>query len=130
MSHWINFTELRKQLSFADVLAHYNVRLEQKGNTNQHVGKCPLPAHRDANGKTFSANFAKGVFQCFGCHVSGNIIDFAVLMEGKNKKDGPAVRDVATMLQRRFVEKRPGNLPDRSARKPEVAKSAAPIVVN
>jgi DNA primase len=127
MSHqWINFTELRKQLSFAAVLSAYNVHLEPKGNSDQHVGKCPLPSHHDAKGNTFSANFAKGVWQCFGCHESGNVIDFAVLMERKNKKDGQAVRAVAMQLKERFVEKRPGT----SAPTTQKREAAKPVVVN
>lgn len=119
MTQWINFVELREQLKFADVLASYKVRLEPKGKTDQHVGTCPLPSHPDAKGKTFSANFAKGVWQCFGCHESGNVIDFAVLMEGKSKKDGQAVREVATQLRERFVEKRTAKKTTRSAPAPE-----------
>jgi len=104
MKTWINFVELRKQLDFADVLKHYNVGLEPKGEAGQHVGKCPLPNHPDAKGKSFSANFEKGVWQCFGCHESGNVIDFAVLMAGKNKKDGKDVRETAVFLRDRFVQ--------------------------
>ena len=87
MKNWINFVELRKQLDFAAVLALYDVHLESKSNSEQHVGKCPLPSHGEAKGKTFSANFKRGLWQCFGCKESGNIIDFAALMEGKDKKD-------------------------------------------
>jgi hypothetical protein len=60
MKNWINFVELRKQLVFADVLASYDVTLEPK-KAGQHVGRCPLPTHPDAKGKTFSANFEKGL---------------------------------------------------------------------
>lgn len=100
---WINFAELRQQLNLETVTASYNVTLSQKGNSQQYVGVCPLPSHKDAKEKTFSANFEKGVWQCFGCKESGNVIDFAVLMEGRDKKDGKAVREVAKMLRDRFV---------------------------
>lgn len=127
MSQWINFTELREQLVFVDVLASYNVTLEPKGNGDQHVGKCPLPSHKDASGKTFSANFAKGIWQCFGCHESGNVIDFGVLMEGKSKRDGQAVRAVAKMLKERFVEKRVnGDSPSATRKAENVPRSNAP----
>lgn len=127
MTIWINFVELRKQLDFQKVLASFEVQLEPKGNDGQHVGRCPLPTHPDAKGKTFSANYAKGVWQCFGCHESGNVIDFAVLMEGKNKKDGQAVRAVAASLRERFVEKRPADTPRHKPPQREAGKS---VVVN
>lgn len=130
MSQWINFVELRKQLNFADVLASYRVELQPKGNSGQYVSTCPLPVHRDAKGKTFSANLAKGVWQCFGCHESGNVIDFAVLMEGKNKKEGKAVRAVATMLKERFIEKGSSKAADSPKSKQGPAQSVAPVVVN
>ena len=103
---WINFRELCKQLDFERVLASYEVRLEPKGGNGQFVGTCPLPSHPNAKGKTFSANFEKGVWQCFGCNQSGNTIDFAVLMEGKEKSNGTHVREVAVMLRERFVERK------------------------
>lgn len=141
MSQWINFVELRKQLNFADVLASYDVQLEPRGDSGQHIGRCPLPTHADAKGKTFSANCAKGVWQCFGCHESGNVIDFAVLMEGKSKKDGQAVRAVARSLKERFVEKRSGNPPGRTttartqptlaaSHSPPKADANKPVVIN
>jgi DNA primase len=105
--NWINFVELRKQLVFSDVLAYYKVNLQPKGQDGQHVGRCPLPSHRDQKGNTFSANYEKGLFQCFGCKETGNVIDFAVLMEGENKKDGKAVRGVALWLREKFVDKSP-----------------------
>jgi hypothetical protein len=105
MKNWINFAELRKQLVFADVLKSYGVELEPKGTAGQHVGKCPLPNHPDAKWKTFSANFEKGVWQCFGCHESGNVIDFAVHMAGKDRRNGKDVLEIAVFLRDRFVVK-------------------------
>lgn len=102
---WINFDELREQLVFADVLAHYKAELTPKGDKGQHVGICPLPTHREKKGKTFSANLERGIWQCFGCRESGNVLDFAVLMEGKDKRDGKAVREVAGELYERFVKR-------------------------
>jgi DNA primase len=129
--NWINFNELRQQLNFAEVLASYDVRLEAKGNGGQHVGTCPLPGHPDAKGKTFSANFERGLWQCFGCKESGNVIDLAVLMEGKDKRDGNAVRQVAALLQDRFAEKRaPEKPPMKPAEAPTYDAPQIQTIVN
>src|ERR1700731_1349569 len=100
MSGWIDFKALRAQLNFADVLRHYGVEVKARGN--QHHGYCPLPNHNGKkNSPSFSANLEKGIFQCFGCGAKGNLLDFAVLMEKADPKDGIELRKVALELQKR-----------------------------
>jgi len=102
MNAWIDFKELREQLSFAEVLRHYGVELNIKGD--QHHGFCPLPSHvGKRNSPSFSANLKKGIWQCFGCNGKGNILDFAVLMERGNPENGEDVRRVALELKERFL---------------------------
>lgn len=97
MNAWIDFKELRKQLDFAEVLRHYGVEVERRGD--QHHGFCPLPSHEGKrNSQSFSANVKRGIWQCFGCGKKGNVLDFAVLMEGGNPKNGEDVRKVALLL--------------------------------
>lgn len=115
MPDWINFAELRKQLDFSAVLRYYKVELEPKGD--QHLAKCPLPNHGKGDGKSFSANLAKGVWQCFGCKQGGNVLDFAVMMGGHDKRDGKAVRKVAGELRERFLGKK--EKPRARAKRPE-----------
>jgi len=134
--NWIDFKALRAKLDSAQVLKHYGV--EVKGTGKQHHGFCPLPNHNGKrNSPSFSANLEKGIFQCFGCGAKGNILDFAVLMEKKDPKDGAALHDVALTLQRRFC---PGNesqtnpkpsAPDTSVTPKQVEqKPELPVVVN
>jgi len=101
---WINFKELRPQLDFEKILQHYDVEVKPKGD-NQVGGFCPLPDHQ-GNRKTesFSVNLERKIFNCFGCGGSGNVIDFAVLMEGHDKGDGKRFREVAEMLHNEFVQ--------------------------
>ncbi len=102
MKDWIDFKELRSKLDFGKVLTHYGVELKLTGE--QHHGFCPLPAHKGKkNSPSFSANLKRGIFQCFGCGESGNVLDFAVLMEGANPKDGAEVRKVAAKLAETFL---------------------------
>jgi DNA primase len=103
MNDWIDFKELRKQLAFEDVLRHYGVELKLTGE--QHHGFCPLPNHKgNRKSPSFSANVERGVWQCFGCGEGGNLLDFAVLMEHGNPKNGEDVRRVASILKERFLD--------------------------
>ncbi len=101
MSQWIDFKTLRQSLSFEAVLRFYNVEPNIKGT--QHHGYCPLPNHNGKkNSPSFSASMAKGIFQCFGCSARGNVLDFAVLMEGSQPDNPSAVRKTALALQEKF----------------------------
>ena len=101
MNQWVDFKTLRQNLSFEAVLRHYNVEPKLKGN--QHHGYCPLPNHNGKkNSPSFSANVVRGIFQCFGCTARGNVLDFAVLMDGGNPDHANDVRKTALALHRKF----------------------------
>ena len=115
MSTWIDFRELRSKLNFEQILRHFHVEVQRKGD--QHHGFCPLPNHKGKrNSKSFSANLDRGIFNCFGCGAKGNLLDFACLMSKVDPRDGHALRAVAGELQDRFApETRPaGNPPKKS----------------
>lgn len=130
---WIDFKALRANLRFEDVLRHYGVEIHRKGE--QHHGFCPLPNHDGKrNSQSFSANLERGIFQCFGCHGKGNVLDFAVLMEKADPKDGEDLRRVAIMLQEKFCPP-PSAKPakatksgDKQAPKKGPDRNSAPII--
>ena len=79
-NHKINFKEIKKRISFVQVLEHYG--LEMKGGGEQLRCACPLPEHQGGNATSFSVNLKTGWFQCFACKQKGtSIIDFVMLME-------------------------------------------------
>jgi len=120
MSAWIDFRKLRQDVDFPALLRHYEVKLRVNGVQGQ--GFCPLPTHRgQRRSPSFSVNFDKKIFQCFGCKAHGNAIDFAVRMEGHLPSDTHAVREVAERLQKEFV---PAGL-RRNERRPPVRQSPA-----
>jgi DNA primase len=100
---WINFKELRKQISFENVLKFYGIEIKRKQGGRQHQGFCPLPTHNGSGKKSpsFSANLEKGVWQCFGCQASGNALDFVCRMEGLSPSDPQAIRKAALLIQER-----------------------------
>jgi DNA primase len=99
--YWIDFKKLREELSFEKVFEHYSVKLHKKGE--QATGPCPLPNHTgERKTDSFSANVPKRIFQCFSCHATGNILDFAVLMEKRNPENGNDLRQTAIELAKRY----------------------------
>jgi DNA primase len=140
MSAWIDFRKLRQEVDFEALLRHYQVKLRINGV--QGMGFCPLPTHRgERRSPSFSVNFDKKIFQCFGCKARGNVIDFAVRMEGKLPADTHAVREVAEILQQNFVEggRRTNRPPPQRPPSPPQGKavgqqtcppSGKPVVVN
>lgn len=120
MSAFVDFKALRKSLSFERVLEHYGVSIK-KQRGNRHVGYCPLPTHQgQRKSPSFSAKLDIGVWQCFGCKASGNVLEWAVRMEGLDPENMQDLRKVALQLQEKF------GAPTISAR-PLVAKALVPL---
>lgn len=131
-TNWIDYRALRAQLDFAQVLQLYGVEVKAKGT--QHHGFCPLPNHNGKkNSPSFSANLQRGIFQCFGCGAKGNVLDFAVLMEKADPKDGVALHEVALKLQTQFclqLNQGASSSPSPTPPKVEQPKESLPIIVN
>lgn len=123
MSEWVNFKALRESLDFGEVLRDYGVQLIVKGD--QAVAFCPLPGHRERSkrkSKSFSVNWKRNIFQCFGCQAKGNVLDFTVLMEGGDPGNMEDFRSAALKLQRKYIK--------RSGEESSPAKSVKPSKVN
>lgn len=101
-SAWIDFRALRQQIDIRKVLDHYNVEVKDKGR--QAMGFCPLPTHKGKKrSMSFSVNFERGIWQCFGCSAKGNVLDLCARMEGLDPFQGGNIRKAAIMLQERFL---------------------------
>jgi DNA primase len=81
--HRINFDELKARADFRTVLAHYDLAIV--GHGDQAKVLCPF--HDDSR-PSCSVNLGKGLWHCFGCGNSGNVLDFVHRME---TKDGATV---------------------------------------
>ena len=127
---WIDFKELRSKLKFLDVLNFYNVEVKVRGD--RATGICPLPCHPAKEGKrraSFSCHLQKGVFQCFSCQGKGNVLDFAVLMEGGNPDDSTDFRKTALKLAEHFgihTERRKSELRNEKKAAPVAEPISAP----
>ena len=68
---WEDVTaQIKDRLDIVDVVSQY-VILKKKGQ--HHWGCCPF--HKEKT-PSFSVNPARGIFKCFGCGESGDVISF------------------------------------------------------
>lgn len=127
MTQWIDFKALRSRLNFEAVLRHYGVTLTRKGDQVQ--GFCPLPNHGgQKRSPSFSANLRRGVWQCFGCGAKGNVLDFAIRMEGLSPDNTSDVRTVALRLCEAFQIEASGRKPGTATvTRPEERVEALPF---
>ncbi len=81
MSKWVNFKDIKSQVSIEMILGHYGLLDQFKKKRDNLVGACPI--HKGSNKSQFHVSLAKNNFNCFGdCHEGGNILDFVAKMEG------------------------------------------------
>lgn len=98
-SVWIDYKQLKRDISISDVLAFHNITLENNGGDQLH-GSCPLPGHegdRD-NRQAFSVSKAKNCWRCFSSCGSGNVISLHAMLTGRNPEDSAAFRSAAVEL--------------------------------
>lgn len=80
VSRWIDFAELRSQVTMQQALDALPVQLGLRGGRGgQYRGACPIHGETaDGRHRSFSVNLAKGVFRCFhpDCGAQGNVLDF------------------------------------------------------
>ena len=79
-TRWIDFAELKRQVSIHDVLARYGILdgLREK-KPGKFVGACPI--HGGKNGTSFNVDTAKNVFHCFSECGGGNVLDLVMKIE-------------------------------------------------
>jgi DNA primase len=98
---WVNYKEIKASVKMDQVLERYGVLGELREKGDELVGRCPI--HKGSNASQFHASRTLNIFHCFGnCHEGGNVIDFVVMMEGGDKKNGDDVRAAAMRLQEWF----------------------------
>lgn len=80
----LDLVAIRQHTAFMAVLDHYDLTPEKPGSKQVKIN-CPF--HEDAT-PSCSINLERGIFKCFGCAESGNVLDFIAAME--NITDNPA----------------------------------------
>lgn len=75
----MNITELKAQvLQRADIVAVISKYIKLSRKNSRYLGLCPFHAERTPS---FDVSPKKGIFKCFGCGVSGDVIEFVKLYE-------------------------------------------------
>lgn len=117
-SKWVDFKTLRDQLSFADVLAHYG--LDVQGRGDQVKVLCPF---HDDHKPSCGVNLKKQVFNCFACGAGGNALDFATRMEGLDPDKTSDLREGALRVAEIFNITDATTKPSRKRNQRNVAES-------
>lgn len=127
---WIDFKELKSRLNFPDVLEHYKARVKISGD--RATGFCPLPTHNgQRKSPSFSVNIPRRIWQCFGCHAKGNVLDFACRMEGFNPDIPKELRQAAIRIVEVFLLGDGGPPPEQGQSPQPTPKALGkPVVVN
>lgn len=74
----LDIERAKNRFAMSDVVRRH-VKLRKTGH--EYVGLCPF---HDENTPSFRVNDAKGLFHCFGCGASGDVIDFIRHVEGRS----------------------------------------------
>jgi len=70
------FSYIKTKIHILDIVSEYT-KLKRAGS--YWKGQCPFHSEKTAS---FTVSPDKGIFYCFGCHVSGDVITFIAKMEG------------------------------------------------
>jgi DNA primase len=109
--NFVDFKQVKEQVSIEMVLAHYNINLRR---SNQHSlrGRCPLPNHSsEKSSESFSVQIVKNIWACqsTSCAATrqgkkgGNVLDLVSIMESCS------VRDAALKLRDWFLISTPAS---------------------
>ena len=73
---------IKERINIADMVRRY---VDLRGAGGRLTGMCPF--HHETKG-SFQVNAEKGLYHCFGCQASGDVIDFFCKMNGLEFKEG------------------------------------------
>jgi DNA primase len=73
---------IKERINIADMVRRY---VDLRGAGGRLTGMCPF--HHETKG-SFQVNPDKGLYHCFGCQASGDVIDFYCKMNGLEFKEG------------------------------------------
>jgi len=84
-TEWVNFKEIKENVGIEDVLDHYGLLRGLKREKDNLVGYS-LCSENHRRERSFWVDTTENTWHCFSCGESGNILDFAALMEGVSTK--------------------------------------------
>lgn len=76
-----NIKSVKEKADIVKVISHF---VDLKKDGSNYISICPF--HNEKS-KSFSVSAIKNIFKCFGCGVSGDVIDFVKLKKGVGYKE-------------------------------------------
>ena len=78
MHHQLDIEAVKQRVDIERVMEHYGLSLKRTA-PDQLMARCPF---HDDKTPSLSVTPSKGLWHCFGCEISGDVIDFITRIEG------------------------------------------------
>jgi len=113
--------DVRKVRDESDIIRIITEHTQLKKTGAQWMGLCPFHGEKSPS---FSVNAEKGVYYCFGCQVSGDVIDFVREIEGLDFAGSVEFLAAKTGIPLRYTDQNEGRRRNRRKEHAEIVQKA------
>ncbi|MDG2428397.1 MAG: DNA primase [Acidimicrobiales bacterium] len=113
--------DVRKVRDECDIIRIITEHTQLRKTGSQWMGLCPFHGERSPS---FSVNAEKGVYYCFGCQVSGDVIDFVREIEGLDFAGSVEFLAAKTGIPLRYTDHNEGKRRNRRKEHAEIVQKA------
>ncbi len=113
--------DVRKVRDESDIIRVITEHTQLKKTGAQWMGLCPFHGEKSPS---FSVNAEKGVYYCFGCQVSGDVIDFVREIEGLDFAGSVEFLAAKTGIPLRYTDHNEGRRRNRRKEHAEIVQKA------
>lgn len=113
--------DVRKVRDESDIIRIITEHTQLKKTGAQWMGLCPFHGEKSPS---FSVNAEKGVYYCFGCQVSGDVIDFVREIEGLDFAGSVEFLAARTGIPLRYTDHNEGRRRNRRKEHAEIVQKA------
>ena len=113
--------DVRKVRDESDIIRIITEHTQLKKTGAQWMGLCPFHGEKSPS---FSVNAEKGVYYCFGCQVSGDVIDFVREIEGLDFAGSVEFLAAKTGIPLRYTDHNEGRRRNRRKEHAELVQKA------
>lgn len=100
----IDYHALRQQITMLEVLDLLGFQPTSRRGP-QLRGPCPIPGCPSTSNRSFSVHLDRQVYQCFGCHSRGNVLDLWAAARSLNTYE--AAVDICRVTKRGVPSRAP-----------------------